>query len=163
MRSGQIVLAHNLTSATRAKLRRANVTLVDAPMVAAPPLLARSRHVGTWHKLALWGLERDGYTRVLSLDADVIVRRNVDHLLADAAIAPPAATAEGVPPARDGSVLPFNTGVLLLRPSSAELAKMLRAKDSLPSYDGSERTREDTTRDRIASAHRCTGVVVYDA
>ena len=88
-----------------------------------------------WGKLAAFGLTQ--FRRLVSLDLDLIIRRNLDHLFSDQVKAP-AATAEGVPPARDGSTLAFNTGLLVLEPSRREHALMMRAKDRLRSYDGSE-------------------------
>ena len=135
-----VIIAANVSSTFARSfvrpLRRANLTLVHVPIVPPPPRYATTRHVGTWTKLHAFGL--DTYRRVLLLDVDVIVRRSIDHLLTTEAIRPPAATSEGLPPARDGSILPFNTGVLLLRPSRVELARMLETMRVLPSYDGSE-------------------------
>lgn len=130
-----VVIASNLTASLRALLRRANLTVHEVAAVPPPPQHRASRHVGTWNKLAAWRLTR--YRRVISLDLDLVIRRNIDHLFS-AAIGTPAATAEGVPPARDGSTMPFNTGLVVLTPSSHEFDEMMRAKDRITSYDGSE-------------------------
>lgn len=138
-----LVLGANLTSAMRRPLRAANLSIVAVPSILAPARYANRRHVGTWTKLNAWRLTE--YRRLLSLDVDVIVRngRALDELLTRQDLVPPAATAEGVPPARDGSILPFNSGVMLLRPSGQEHARMLAAlhdsaTPSYISYDGSE-------------------------
>ncbi|KAH8076108.1 glycosyl transferase [Aureococcus anophagefferens] len=76
------LLGDGVDARTRGALSAAGLLLVDAGGAAAPgepaaalPMLG----VGQWAKLQLWKLPAD---RVLYLDADVVVLRNVDELFA---------------------------------------------------------------------------------
>jgi len=112
-----------------------STTLVHAPPLPRTSPPQPRDPPWQWGKLAAFGLTQ--FRRLVALDLDLIIRRNLDHLFSDQ-IEAPAATAEGVPPARDGSTLAFNTGLLVLDPSRREHTLMMRAKDRLRSYDGSE-------------------------
>ncbi|KAH8096212.1 glycosyl transferase [Aureococcus anophagefferens] len=108
------LLGDGVDARTRGALSAAGLLLVDAGGAAAPgepaaalPMLG----VGQWAKLQLWKLPAD---RVLYLDADVVVLRNVDELFA-------ALERRGGPPAPLAAVDDyFSGGVLFLAPNAAE-------------------------------------------
>ena len=97
-------------------------------------------HQGTFTKLAAWNLTR--YDRVVHLDADLLIARNIDHLFSDE-VGTPAAVAEtemnflGL----HFTMLPFNSGLLVLQPSAVMFDFMMRRLEPErrpPSYDGGD-------------------------
>jgi hypothetical protein len=85
------------------------------------------RYVSAFTKLRVWELE--GYDRVVLLDADTIVLRNVDDLFDR----PPLAAAPDF-------FLPdhFNSGVMVVEPSRRTFDRMMSAVAVTPSYDGGD-------------------------
>ncbi|KAK7233997.1 glycogenin glucosyltransferase [Aureococcus anophagefferens] len=107
------LLGDGVDARTRAALRATGVRPVNVSRAApgeessALPALG----LGQWAKLQLWKLPAD---RVLYLDADVVVLRNVDELFA-------ALERRGGPPAPLAAVDDyFSGGVLFLAPNAAE-------------------------------------------
>ena len=135
-----VVIAANLSTTYSLILERANLTLLPVPFVEQLKRFGNRRFAGTFSKLNLWSLAAR-FDRVVSLDCDMLVHRNIDHLFARA-IRTPAAVAE--PTASDflggprNSMLPFNTGLLVVAPNLSFFESMLSRLPSLPSYDGSD-------------------------
>ncbi|KAH8096211.1 glycosyl transferase [Aureococcus anophagefferens] len=107
------LLGDGVDARTRAALRATGVRPVNVSRAApgeessALPALG----LGQWAKLQLWKLPAD---RVLYLDADVVVLRNIDELFA-------ALERRGGPPAPLAAVDDyFSGGVLFLAPNAAE-------------------------------------------
>ena len=148
-----VVLASNVSSFALRPLRSINVTIIHVDFIANPTHMQSQgalKYPGTFGKLALWNLTQ--YDRVVSLDVDTIVRRNIDHLFSPAVKAP-AAVAEGPPPRTFGGIhfKPFNSGVLVVSPDRQVFKSLVKAKDSLPSYDGGD-------QGTLASFHARRGV-----
>jgi len=103
--------------------------------------LSPSFRTGTFHKLAAWSLTE--WDRLVVLDLDCVVRRNLDHLFSlpttPAAVAAPFYAAAGTlsEPGGKLSILPFNSGVMLISPGKAFFAQVLQhlGTSSLWSYD----------------------------
>mmetsp|Transcript_1858 Transcript_1858/g.5613 ORF Transcript_1858/g.5613 Transcript_1858/m.5613 type:complete len:307 (-) Transcript_1858:23-943(-) len=96
-------------------------------------LLDRPYFNTTFNKLHVFGLF-DEYDKVVFLDADVLVLKNIDELF-DVDIStgyPFAAAPEIMPPDR------FNTGVLVVAPSKETYRELLLAARSMRSPDGSD-------------------------
>ena len=154
-----VVLLTNLTDAAILQpFREQGVRVSPVPESALPtkpskacgynPLLCR-RNARTYVKLGFFALTE--FDKVIALDTDIIVHRNIDHLFGlatPAAVTDPNQAARGVLQGLEGGytthlpggvpVFPFNSGVLLLRPSLAMHARMLRRIDELPSHDGGD-------------------------
>lgn len=140
-----VVLAANMTSREGRRLlrplRHDNLTIIDVPFILQPARFKRRRmHQGTFTKLAAWNLTR--YDRVVHLDADLLIARNIDHLFSDE-VGTPAAVAEtemnflGL----HFTMLPFNSGLLVLQPSAVMFDFMMRRLEPErrpPSYDGGD-------------------------
>jgi hypothetical protein len=88
-------------------------------------LFDRYRHSFT--KLRVFGLE--GLERVVFLDADTIVLRNIDDLFSRPT---PAAAPDFFTPDR------FNSGVMVIEPSRELFSRMLEALAHAPTYDGGD-------------------------
>lgn len=119
------------------------------PLTAAAP--APAAHVAAWSmvaltKLHLWHLpaaaaaavplDLDSATPLLSkvvyLDADMLVQACVDDLFDRPGAPLPAAAPDIFPPDR------FNAGCLVVEPSHAVFAAMMAARDGIASYDGGD-------------------------
>jgi hypothetical protein len=98
---------------------------VKNPTPAKQQLFPRFDKVFT--KLRAW--ELDDHEKVVLLDADLIVRKNIDDLFARPELS-----------AAPDFLLPhaFNSGVMVLEPSRDKLARMLSALAAAPSYDGGD-------------------------
>lgn len=88
-------------------------------------------------KLYVFGLE--AFSRVIYLDADTVVARNIDHLFACGDFCAVLRHSER-----------FNSGVMVITPSAALLKDMLGKTDRTPSYTGCvnaacRRTANNTT------------------
>lgn len=92
---------------------------------ASDMLLPRFANVFT--KLRAWELTE--YRKVVFLDGDTVVLRNIDDLFDRPSL---AAAPDFLLPDR------FNSGVMVLDPSRAELATMLERLPELGSYDGGD-------------------------
>lgn len=107
---------------------------VDVVPNPDPKGFARFRDVYT--KLRVWQLTE--FTRVVFIDSDVIVRKNMDELFqmpdVDALIAAPDIGWK----APDSLPLRVNTGVLVVKPSKARFKKMMADIASVESYDGGD-------------------------
>ena len=77
-----------------------------------------------YSKLNVWTLDEAGYKSVVYLDADTLVHRNFDELFS---LPYSLAAVPDVFPS--GFIVPFNAGVLFLRPSSAQFRAMLNAAE----------------------------------
>lgn len=55
----------------------------------AAPALAWSRFSEVWTKLRAWELDREGFERVVLVDSDMLVRRNMDELMDDEIVSLP--------------------------------------------------------------------------
>lgn len=84
-----------------------------------PKDIGQKRFVDNWTKLRLWSMEE--YDRVMYIDGDAIVRRNIDHLFAMPRELDFAAAPDRPPDLNHG----FNAGVILLRPCAAVFADMV--------------------------------------
>jgi len=80
---------------------------------------------GVYSKLLMWGLTM--YDKVIYLDADTIVVRNMDHLFQCPNLCVVVRHSER-----------FNSGVMALRPSDDVLNDMLSKIHTLPSYTGGD-------------------------
>lgn len=80
---------------------------------------------GVYSKLLMWGLT--DYEKVLYLDADTIVVRNIDHLFGCPGLCVVVRHSER-----------FNSGLMVLTPDAAVLDDMLDQIESTPSYTGGD-------------------------
>jgi glycogenin glucosyltransferase len=120
----------DVTQPTRDKLAAQGWQIHDIAPIENPTAredLLFPRFAGTFVKLRAWELTE--FDRVVLLDADTIVLRNVDELFdrPDFAAAP-----DFLMPDR------FNSGVMVLAPSLDTFARMMAALASAPSYDGGD-------------------------
>eukprot|EP00475_Leptophrys_vorax_P030002 TRINITY_DN4456_c0_g1_i1.p1 TRINITY_DN4456_c0_g1~~TRINITY_DN4456_c0_g1_i1.p1 ORF type:complete len:605 (-),score=121.14 TRINITY_DN4456_c0_g1_i1:127-1941(-) len=85
-------------------------------------------------KLRLWTLDQIGFDKIVYLDPDTVVVRNIDHLFQlvtkDRYFL--AAAPDIFPPDK------FNAGVLVLSPNSHLFVEMLRVCSKFESYDGGD-------------------------
>jgi glycogenin len=88
-------------------------------------MFARFGH--TYNKLHAFGLT--DFERVVLMDADTLVVRNIDDLFSRPHV---AAAPDFLLPDR------FNSGVLVLEPSRATYEHLLDSLDAVPSYDGGD-------------------------
>ena len=147
-----VLLQQNMSADALVPFTRLGVRVLPLPPLEPPAASARRdvRMAKTFVKLHLFSLTQ--FERVVALDVDIIVRRNIDHLFSAAVRAPAAVldshwadrgvmqgragghtTARGGPP-----VFPFNSGLLVLTPSARLHARMLATVNELPSYDAGD-------------------------
>jgi hypothetical protein len=123
------LVTEDVSRAARARLAAQGweLRLVEPipPPAGKQPLF--ERFARSFTKLRAFGL--DGVDRLVLLDADTLVLRPVDELFERPA---PAAAPDFFLPDR------FNSGVMVIEPSRALLARLLEALAALPSYDGGD-------------------------
>ena len=86
---------------------------------------AGSHFFGVYSKLHVWNMT--DYERVIILDSDILVLSNIDHLFDCGTFCASFREAEF-----------FNSGVLVVEPSSAVFRDMVKKVPLFPSYDGGE-------------------------
>jgi glycogenin glucosyltransferase len=100
------------------------ISAINLQIIGRPDLRA------TPTKLNLWTLTQ--YERILYLDADTLVLSNLDHVFSLPQSIDFAASPElGFPDC-------FNSGVMLLRPSTATFAELKKLADEVESFDGGD-------------------------
>lgn len=102
-----------------------HIETVKNPTPAKQQLFPRFDKVFT--KLRAWELEE--LDKVVLLDADMVVRQNLDHLFERPEL---SAAPDFLLPDR------FNSGTMVLEPSRDKLARMLRQLAEAPTYDGGD-------------------------
>ena len=147
-----VLMQQNVSADALVPFTRLGVRVLPLPPLEPPAASARRdvRMAKTFVKLHLFSLTE--FDRVIALDVDIIVRRNIDHLFS-AAVRAPAAVLDshwadrGVMQGRAGGhttarrgppVFPFNSGLLVLAPSARLHARMLATVNELPSYDAGD-------------------------
>lgn len=123
-----VMVTDDVSPAARARLTAQGWWLREIAPIASPiddPLM--SRFSNTYTKLRAW--ELDEYAKVVFLDGDTVVLRNIDDLFARSGF---AAAPDFLLPDR------FNSGVMLLEPSKAYFAEMTAKLPVLGSYDGGD-------------------------
>lgn len=139
-----VLLADGLTDAEATLFITKNVTVLPLgplPKGLTLPNGGLKKKALTFSKLSVWGLTQ--FDKVVVLDGDTVVRRNVDHLLAiptpAAAMDPKWASAgeflHGMKHIQRPSLLPFNSGVMVVRPDALVHAQMIELAGELWSYD----------------------------
>jgi hypothetical protein len=125
-----LLLTPDVPSRAREDLAAQGWTLRDIEPVKNPTpahqqLFPRFDKVFT--KLRAW--ELTDFDKVVLLDADMVVVRNIDDLFARPEL---AASPDFLLPDR------FNSGLMVLEPSRDKLARMLRQLADAPTYDGGD-------------------------
>lgn len=127
------LITPNLSNDSRRSLAQSGWHLL---LVAPLPHGRTGGHVAAWDdvgytKLRAWQLVQ--FQRLLYIDADCIVQRNLDHLLRDVPAGVTFAAAPDVfPPDK------LNAGVMLLQPSTRVFDCMVRSMSAAISYDGGD-------------------------
>jgi len=124
------MLTSNISPGARVRLTAQGWELRDVEPIANPTpdaLLVFSRFAGVFTKLRAW--ELTDITRVVLLDADTLVLKNVDELFDRPGF---AAAPDFFLPDR------FNSGVMVIPPSKETFARMVEALSIAPSYDGGD-------------------------
>jgi glycogenin glucosyltransferase len=122
------MVTHDVSSAARARLEGSGWSVREVESIGNPRadrLMPRFANVFT--KLRAWSLVE--FDKLVFLDADTVVLRNVDDLFDRPAL---AAAPDFLLPDR------FNSGVMVLRPSQQYLEMMLERLPELGSYDGGD-------------------------
>lgn len=126
------LLALCTPTADRAALAASGIQTIDVPEIINPNELGshNKRFVATYSKLNVFRL--DFLSRVVYLDGDTVVRKNIDDLFDgdDFAAVPDAGLA------RPSKI--FNSGVFAATPSRDLFEQMLEALEELESYDGGD-------------------------
>jgi len=127
------LLALATHDADRSALAASDIHVIDVPEIRNPHTARRSqqRFAYTYTKLNVFRL--DFLDRVVYLDSDTVVRKNIDDLFAGHGFA--AAPDAGFDRADTDE---FNSGVLALEPSHALFAQMMDAVATTPSRDGGD-------------------------
>jgi len=141
-----VMVTEDVSADARAKLGEQGWQIRDIAPIATPiddPLM--SRFSNTYTKLRAW--ELDEYRKIVFLDGDTIVLRNIDDLFERPSL---AAAPDFLLPDR------FNSGVMMLEPSRPRLAEMLEQLPVVGSYDGGDQGFLNQIFDWYAlpSAHR---------
>jgi glycogenin len=124
------MVTSDVTAEGRARLEAQGWEIRDVEPIANPTpgaLLAFSRFAMVYTKLRAW--ELTDLTRLVLLDADTLVLKNVDDLFDRPGF---AAAPDFFLPDR------FNSGVMVLQPSKETFARMVGALSDSPSYDGGD-------------------------
>ena len=127
------LLALATHDADHAALAASDIHVIDVPEIRNPHTARRSqqRFAHTYTKLNVFRL--DFLDRVVYLDSDTVVRKNIDELFSgDGFAAAPDAGFDRSDPHE------FNSGVLVLEPSHALFAEMMDAVATTPSRDGGD-------------------------
>ncbi len=127
------LLALATPDADRVALAASDIHVIDVPEIHNPNTSQRfqARFQHTYTKLHVFRL--DFLDRLVYLDSDTIVRKNIDELFAGQGFA--AAPDAGFDRASSAE---FNSGVLALEPSHALFCRMLDALAATPSRDGGD-------------------------
>ncbi|WP_172826058.1 alpha-2,3-sialyltransferase [Friedmanniella luteola] len=127
------LLALATADADRVALAASDIHVIDVPEIRNPNTSQRfqQRFQHTYTKLNVFRL--DFLDRLVYLDSDTVVRKNIDELFAGHGFA--AAPDSGFDRA---SSREFNSGVLALEPSHAQFCRMLDALAATPSRDGGD-------------------------
>lgn len=122
------MVTRDVTPAARARLGAQGWRVREVESIGNPADdLLMSRFANVFTKLRLWGLVE--YDKVVFLDADTVVLRNVDDLFDRPGL---AAAPDFLLPDR------FNSGVMVVEPSQDYLDMMLERLPELGSYDGGD-------------------------
>jgi hypothetical protein len=125
-----LMVTPDVSAATRDALAAQGWTIRDVEPVENPsPATAQlfPRFAATFTKLRAWDLVE--YDKVVLLDADTIVLKNVDDLFDRPSF---AAAPDFLMPDR------FNSGVMVIEPSRGTFERMMKALAAAPSYDGGD-------------------------
>ena len=90
------------------------------PLGVSPPTWTDEWALGTFVKLRVLGMTQ--FERVIVLDNDVVVLRNVDHLASRAVVRTPSLVASSQ---NGGASTIMNSGVMVLKPDRDEYARMV--------------------------------------
>jgi len=126
------MLTDSVGPATEATLEHAGllvrrVDTVGNPYAAFKATLEERAWEQVYTKIQAWTLEE--FDRVVFMDADQLVLRNIDDLLERSMRYDLAAVPDVAPP------IFFNSGMMVLRPSLEVVGDMLEKMHALPSYD----------------------------
>jgi alpha-N-acetylglucosamine transferase len=125
-----LMVTEDVPQAARARLAGQGWTLREIAPVKNPTPVGQQlfpRFDKVFTKLRAWELV--DFDKVVLLDADMVVLQNIDALFERPEL---AAAPDFLVPHR------FNSGLMVLEPSSEKLPRMLRALASAPSYDGGD-------------------------
>jgi lipopolysaccharide biosynthesis glycosyltransferase len=127
------LLALATADADRVALAASDIHVIDVPAIRNPRSSrgSQERFQHTYTKLNVFRL--DFLDRLVYLDSDTVVRKNIDELFTGTGFA--AAPDAGFDRA---SSREFNSGVLALEPSHALFTRMLDALATTPSRDGGD-------------------------
>lgn len=130
------VLCFGLNNKSRETLEKENICYSEIEPIQSRRQTPRFKN--TYTKLSIFNLN---YDKVIFLDADSIVLRNIDHLFnIEAPFAAPTSMGQskGYLRLEQKDYPIFNTGVMVVNPNPDLFQDMMRKKDTLDSYDGSD-------------------------
>jgi glycogenin glucosyltransferase len=124
-----VLTTSDVSEGARRRLTRQGWEIRDVERIPSPDGQARmfSRFAHTFTKLRAW--ELSDYDRVVILDSDTAVVRNVDELFARPSF---AAAPDFFLPDR------FNSGVMVIQPSRKTFGRMMQALANSGTYDGGD-------------------------
>jgi lipopolysaccharide biosynthesis glycosyltransferase len=127
------LLALATADADRVALAASDIHVIDIPEIRNPNTNQRlqPRFQHTYTKLNVFRL--DFLDRLVYLDSDTVVRKNIDELFAGQGFAAAPDSGFGRASSRE-----FNSGVLALEPSHPQFCRMLDALAATPSRDGGD-------------------------
>lgn len=118
------LVTEKVSCACKDLIAHAGMVLMEVETIPNPNAGHKQHFEDVYSKLHVFGLE--GFSKVVFLDADMLVLRNIDHLFAYPSL---SAAPEINPPAL------FNSGLMVLSPSPSLLRLLLRRAPLVPSYD----------------------------
>jgi hypothetical protein len=124
------LLTSDVSSAARERLRSQGWEIVDVEEIESPnphAPMVYPRFAKTFTKLRAFGL--DDFDKIVLLDADTLVLRNIDELFDRPGF---SAAPDFFMPDR------FNSGVMVVEPSGELLTRMLEDLSDSQSYDGGD-------------------------
>ncbi|KAK1313791.1 UDP-glucuronate:xylan alpha-glucuronosyltransferase 2 [Acorus calamus] len=120
-----LLLDKSIPGPKRQALAKAGWKLVDIERIRNPRAEKYSYNEYNYSKLRLWQLL--GYDKVVFVDADIVVLRNLDVLFSF-----PQLSATG----NDGSI--FNSGIMVIEPSNRTFAALMTRTVDIVSYNGGD-------------------------
>ncbi|XP_062227499.1 UDP-glucuronate:xylan alpha-glucuronosyltransferase 1-like [Phragmites australis] len=123
-----LVDAHGHGADKRAALVAAGWQVRPAPRIRNPRAVRHAYNEWNYSKFRLWQLT--DYDRVVFLDADLLVLRNMDFLFEEEAAAELSATAN--------SGARFNSGVMVLEPCNCTFELLMSGIHDIDSYNGGD-------------------------
>ncbi|CAI5479945.1 unnamed protein product [Closterium sp. Yama58-4] len=119
------LVSREISNRSRDALREAGWIVKEIDRIRNPYGSKTSYNQWNYSKLLLWQLTE--YTRVVFVDADLLVLRNLDHLFAFPDVA-----------ARGNDQTDFNSGLMLLRPSHCTFRELLANVHTIRSPNGGD-------------------------